>query len=191
MMPWHRQLVLALWLLWLIYWRVSAVGVKPARRVQSPLSRTLHIAPLVLAGLLLWIGPMRGAGLLFQRFLARSAGAYWCGLALLVLGLGFSIWARMTLGRNWSASVTVKHDHQLICTGPYAWVRHPIYSGVLLAFIGTAVVRGDWCGVLAVLIVLVTFWRKLRLEERWMIETFGDDYRRYRQRTAALIPLLL
>ena len=74
--------------------------------------------------------------------------------------------------------------------GPYAYVRHPIYTGLLLALIGTAIVRGEWRGVLAVLIALAALWRKLRLEERWMIETFGDEYRRYRERTAALIPFI-
>jgi protein-S-isoprenylcysteine O-methyltransferase Ste14 len=69
-------------------------------------------------------------------------------------------------------------------------VRHPIYTGLLLAFIGSALARGEWRGVLAVLIVFVALWRKLRLEERWMSETFGDEYRRYRAHTAALIPFL-
>ena len=86
--------------------------------------------------------------------------------------------------------MTVKQEHELIRGGPYAQVRHPIYTGLLLAFIGTAIVRGEWRGVLAVLIVFAALWRKLRLEERWMTETFGDEYRRYRERTAALIPFI-
>ena len=86
--------------------------------------------------------------------------------------------------------MTVKQQHELIRGGPYAYVRHPIYSGLLLAFIGTAIVRGEWRAVLAVLIAFAALWRKLRLEERWMIETFGDQYRRYRERTAALIPFI-
>jgi protein-S-isoprenylcysteine O-methyltransferase Ste14 len=84
----------------------------------------------------------------------------------------------------------VKQEHELIRSGPYAHLRHPIYTGLLLALIGSAIVRGEWRGVLAVLIACAALWRKLRLEERWMIETFGDDYRRYREHTAALIPFL-
>jgi protein-S-isoprenylcysteine O-methyltransferase Ste14 len=95
------------------------------------------------------------------------------------------------LGRNWSATVTVKQDHELIRTGPYAIVRHPIYTGVLFGFIGTALAVGQWRGVLAVVIVFVSFWRKLRIEERWMSETFGEQYRLYRAHTRALIPFLL
>jgi protein-S-isoprenylcysteine O-methyltransferase Ste14 len=186
-----RYLVPGLWLAWLLYWRVSAVGVKAARRRESPASRAAHLLPLALAGILLWVNTIPYGGVLLLRFLPRSYGAYWSGTALLALGLGFSVWARVHIGRNWSATVTVKEGHELIRSGPYALVRHPIYTGLLLAFIGTAIVRGEWRGVLAVLIVLAALWRKLRLEERWMSETFGDEYRRYREHTAALIPFLL
>jgi protein-S-isoprenylcysteine O-methyltransferase Ste14 len=186
-----RYLVPGLWVAWLLYWRISAIGVKAARRRESSASRAAHLVPLVLAAILLWIDSIPAGGVLFERFLPRSNGAYWSGTALLALGLAFSVWARLYIGRNWSATVTIKEDHELIRGGPYALVRHPIYSGLLLAFIGSAIARAEWRGVLAVLIVLVALWRKLRLEERFMSETLGDEYRRYREHTAALIPYLL
>jgi protein-S-isoprenylcysteine O-methyltransferase Ste14 len=186
----HTDLVPGLWIAWFIYWRIASAGVKAARRRESALSRAAHIVPIVLAGVLLWVPPFRGGGVLFQRFLPPSDGAYWAGTLLVALGLAFSVWARVSIGRNWSATVTVKEDHELIRGGPYALVRHPIYTGLLLGFIGTALVRGEWRGVLAVLIVFAALWRKLRLEERWMSETFGDQYRDYRKHTAALIPFL-
>jgi protein-S-isoprenylcysteine O-methyltransferase Ste14 len=187
----HTALVPGLWIVWFIYWRSASAGVKATRRRESAASRAAHIVPIVLAGLLLWVQPFPGGGVLFQRFLPPSDGAYWAGTLLVALGLAFSVWARVCIGRNWSATVTVKEDHELIRGGPYALVRHPIYTGLLLGFIGTALVRGEWRGVLAVLIVFAALWRKLRLEERWMSETFGDQYRDYRQHTAALIPFLL
>jgi protein-S-isoprenylcysteine O-methyltransferase Ste14 len=187
----YRYLVPGLWIAWMLYWRISAAGVKAARRRESPASRAAHLVPLLLAGILLWVHTIPGGGVLFERFLPRSYAAYWGGTALLAFGLAFSVWARVHIGRNWSATVTVKQDHELIRSGPYALVRHPIYTGLLLAFIGTAIVRGEWRGVLALLIVFAALWRKLRLEERWMIETFGEEYRRYRERTAALIPYVL
>jgi protein-S-isoprenylcysteine O-methyltransferase Ste14 len=187
----YSSLVSGLWIAWLIYWRVSATGVKAVRRRESALSRGAHLVPLAIAGLLLWIPTIAGGGILFRRFMPHTLASYWTGTLLLALGLAFSVWARVYLGRNWSATVTVKEDHELIRGGPYALVRHPIYSGLLLAFIGSAIARAEWRGVLAVLIVLVALWRKLRLEERFMSETFGDEYRRYRARTAALIPYLL
>jgi protein-S-isoprenylcysteine O-methyltransferase Ste14 len=187
----HRYLPPALWIAWLVYWRVSATGVKAVRRRESALSRAAHLVPLAIAGLLLWIPTIAGGGILFRLFMPQTLVSYWTGTLLLALGLAFSVWARVYLGRNWSATVTVKEDHELIRGGPYALVRHPIYSGLLLAFIGSAIARAQWRGVLAVLIVLVALWRKLRLEERFMSETFGDEYRRYREHTAALIPYLL
>jgi protein-S-isoprenylcysteine O-methyltransferase Ste14 len=187
----YNYLPPALWIAWFIYWRVSATGVKAVRRRESALSRAAHLVPLAIAGLLLWIPTIAGGGFLFQRFMPQTLLTYWTGTLLLALGLAFSVWARVYLGRNWSATVTVKEDHELIRGGPYALVRHPIYSGLLLAFIGSAIARAQWRGVLAVLIVLVALWRKLRLEERFMSETFGDEYRRYREHTAALIPYLL
>jgi protein-S-isoprenylcysteine O-methyltransferase Ste14 len=187
----HTGLVPGLWIAWFIYWRIASAGVKPARRRESPASRAAHIVPLLIAAILLWMNPIAGAGLLFERFLPASDTTYWAGTLLVALGLAFSVWARVYIGRNWSGTVTVKEDHELIRRGPYTLVRHPIYTGLLLGFIGTALVRGEWRGVLAVLIVFAALWRKLRLEERWMNETFGDQYRSYREHTAALIPFLL
>jgi len=126
-----------------------------------------------------------------ERFLPDAPATYWSGFAIVVLGLAFTVWARIVLGRNWSGIVTVKQDHELVTTGPYRWVRHPIYTGLLFAFAGSAIARGEWRGVLAVVIVLAGFWRKLKLEERWMIETFGDAYLRYREKVRALIPFVL
>ena len=186
----YRELIPALWIAWFMYWRISASGVKAVQRRESPASRAAHIVPLVIAGVLLWMRDIPGGGILFQHFLPWGYATYWSGTALLVLGLAFSVWARIYLGRNWSGTVTIKEQHELVRGGPYAYVRHPIYTGLLLAFIGTAIVRGEWRGVLAVLIAFAALWRKLRLEERWMIETFGDEYRRYRERTAALIPFI-
>jgi len=187
----YHYLLPGLWLTWIAYWRISAADVKPTQRHESPGSRAAHLLPLLVAGVLLWIRGDAADGWLFQRFLTRSLTTFWIGTAITAAGLGFSAWARVHLGRNWSATVTVKQDHELIRTGPYAIVRHPIYTGVLFGFIGTALAIGQWRGVLAVVIVFVAFWRKLRLEERWMSETFGEDYRGYRARTKALIPYLL
>ena len=187
----YHYLIPGLWLVWIAYWRISAADVKPTQRHESPGSRAAHLLPLLVAAVLLWIRGDAEDGWLFQHFLRPSVMKFWVGTAITAAGLGFSAWARIHLGRNWSATVTVKEDHELIRTGPYAIVRHPIYTGVLFGFIGTAFAIGQWRGVLAVAIVFVAFWRKLRLEERWMSETFGEDYRRYRERTKALIPFLL
>ena len=183
-------IVLLVWIAWLVYWGLSAANVKPAVRHESKWSRVSYIIPIVIASILLSIPSSVGGGFLFSRFLPPGIDAYWPGVILIATGLGFSTWARQHLGRNWSGTVQVKQDHQLICDGPYQFARHPIYTGTLVAFLGTAVVVGHWCGILAVLIAFGSFWRKLTLEERFMRETFGSAYEEYRARTAALIPYL-
>jgi len=184
------NLIGALWATWAVYWFIAALGVKQTRRLESPLSRALHIVPLFIAAWLLW-HPEMPHHFLEGRFLPDAPATYWTGVALVAFGLLFAIWARNVLGRNWSGLVTVKQDHELIRSGPYRYVRHPIYTGLLIAFAGSAIARGEWRGILALAIVFVALWRKLRLEEQWMIETFGDAYVRYRAEVRALIPFVL
>jgi len=103
----------------------------------------------------------------------------------------FTIWARRHLGRNWSGSVTIKADHELITTGPYRIARHPIYTGLLIAFAGNALVVGEVRGLIAFAIAFAALWRKLKLEERFMREQFGQAYVDYSRRVAAVVPFLL
>ncbi|HEX4025668.1 MAG TPA: isoprenylcysteine carboxylmethyltransferase family protein [Steroidobacteraceae bacterium] len=184
-------LIPALWLAWVCYWRIMSSDAKPTVRLESAWSRAAHLVPLFLAAALLLMGTVPHGGLLFHRFVARGWIVYWVGVALVAAGLGFAVWARVHLGRNWSASVTVKQGHELVRTGPYALVRHPIYTGLLLALLGSALARGQWRGLLAVLLALAGIWYKLTLEERWMRETFGAAYDEYRHHSRALIPYLL
>jgi protein-S-isoprenylcysteine O-methyltransferase Ste14 len=149
----------------------------------------MHIVPLALAGWLLWL-PAR-LPWLGLRLLPRGPAVFWTGAALTLAGLLFSVWARVYLGRNWSGTVTLKEDHELITGGPYGWVRHPIYTGLLLAVVGTAAVRGNLRGVAAIVLSAAALWRKLGLEESWMREQFGEQYRDYSRRVAALIPFVL
>ena len=187
----HQYLFPALWFAWAGYWWLLSRNVKASSR-QEPLdSRLLHIVPLLLAVLFLWLPSAPLPAVLTIRLMPWAEWEFWVGAALAAAGLLFTAWARIHLGRNWSGIVTVKHDHELITSGPYALVRHPIYTGLLLAFIGSAFARGEWRGVLAVHIVLLALWRKLKLEERWMREQFGAQYDAYGQRVAALIPFVL
>jgi protein-S-isoprenylcysteine O-methyltransferase Ste14 len=108
-----------------------------------------------------------------------------------VIGLGFSALARAWLGRNWSAEVTVKDGHELVRSGPYALVRHPIYAGMLLALAGTALMVGKWRALIGLALVVVALLRKLTVEERFMTEQFGEVYAHYRAEVSALIPFLV
>ena len=182
--------IAGLWLAWAAFWTVAAIGVKASARREPMRSRLLHLVPLAVAVLLLW-APAALPAWLHERFVAVARWPLWTGAALVAAGLLFTVWARLHLGRNWSGIVTVKHDHVLVTGGPYAIVRHPIYSGLLLAFAGSALASGEWRGVVAVLVVAAAFWRKLRLEERWMGEQFGAAYEGYRRRVRALVPFVV
>jgi protein-S-isoprenylcysteine O-methyltransferase Ste14 len=186
----YRYLFPAMWLTWALYWWVLSLDVKTPSRIEPFESRLLHVVPLMLAFYLLSV-PKLGYSVLNERFLPWSAWAFWVGAVLTAGGLFFAIWARHHLGKNWSGIVTVKEDHELIMTGPYGIVRLPIYTGLLLAFVGTAIALGEWRGVLAFAIVLWSLLRKLRFEERWMREQFGETYEAYSRRVPAIVPFVL
>ena len=186
----YRHLLPFMWLAWGCYWWAASRNVKVASRRETAQSRLSHMVPLFVAVFFLW-SPRSPIPALGARFLPREIWAFWAGAALTLAGLLFTVWARVHLGRNWSGIVTLKRDHELITSGPYKFVRHPIYSGLLLAFVGSAVARGEWRGIVAVALAFWAFWRKLRIEERWMREQFGAAYDEYAQRVPALVPFLL
>lgn len=183
----YRQLIGWLWLAWGLYWMLRAARAKTTERRESPASRFAHVAPLILGGILLGSHNMPWPWLT-QRLWPRSFAVYWIGMVLLVSGLLFTVWAREHLGRNWSGIVTVKQDHELIRTGPYAYVRHPIYTGGLTAVLGTALASGTLRAFLGFVIIAIALIRKLRIEEQFMAETFPGTYEAYRRHVAALIP---
>lgn len=118
-----------------------------------------------------------------------SLSLAWIGVALTALGIAVAIWARLYLGRNWSASPAVKEGHELVTTGPYAFVRHPIYSGITLATLGTAL-TGSIFGIAFFIIVTTIFLFRVGTEERYMLELFPGTYPAYRARTKRLVPLI-
>jgi protein-S-isoprenylcysteine O-methyltransferase Ste14 len=176
---------------WGLYWWITSRDVKQTQREESAVSRWGHLGPIALAGALLAMG-RTGIDVLDARLPGLDiAAALPLGTLLTAAGLLFASWARRHIGRNWSATVTLKADHELVTTGPYALVRHPIYTGLLLAFTGSALARDRWSGAMAIVIVLLSLWRKLRLEERWMRERFGSKYETYARRVKALVPFVL
>jgi protein-S-isoprenylcysteine O-methyltransferase Ste14 len=187
-----QHLLRLCWLAVVVYWIVSARGVKPPARTESLLKRLVaYWLPLVVAALLLGPGGWFSHTLLREQFVPHTTLVYSTGLVLCAVGALLAIWSRFLLGQNWSGTVQLKQDHELIDAGPYRLVRHPIYSGFLLLFLGNAVMVGDWRGLLAVAIVFVSFWRKLKLEEQWLTQHFGEAYRAYQRRTKALVPAIL
>jgi len=186
----HSYLFLVMWLGYFAYWWVMSTNVKVTERSESAPSRIARLVLIVCAVALLSL-PSVPLPLLNKRFLPHDLWCFWSGAAITAGGLLFSVWARRHLGKNWSQAVTVKGGHELITSGPYALVRHPIYTGLLLALLGSAVARGEWRGLLAVALVFGALWHKLRLEEKWMRAQFGESYEVYSRHVAALVPHII
>ena len=183
-------LIWSLWLIWFAVWNVMALRVKSVARPQSASARFLYLVLLALAFYLL-AAPGVPLPLLNDSFVPFTTWLPWLGAALTLAGITFTFWGRVLLGGNWSGGVTLKHGHELVVDGPYRWVRHPIYTGLLVALAGTALALGEWRGLLALAIAAAALWRKLRLEEALMRGQFGDAYALYAERVPALIPFVL
>ena len=178
------------WAAYLTYWQIAAAGAKANQRIESVGSRIFRTV-LLLGGVLLMCWPRIPVARLNWRLLPMTAGTFWIGAAVTVGGLLFSVWARVTLGANWSRSVTIKQGHELIRAGPYRLVRHPIYTGLLTGFLGTAIALGELRGVVAFVLIFASLWYKLQLEERFMRTQFGETYVDYSRHTKALVPWVL
>jgi protein-S-isoprenylcysteine O-methyltransferase Ste14 len=165
----------------------SALRNKPTQRRESPASRLAHLLPLALGGALI-AAPQPPSSALAWRLWPPSLAAYAMGVALVIVGLAFAIWARVHLGGNWSGTVTIKQGHELIRSGPYAYVRHPIYTGLLAALLGTTLASGTVHAAIGLAIIAVALVRKSRVEEGFMREIFPDAYPRYSAEVPALIP---
>jgi len=149
--------------------------------------RFFRIPILALTFVFLLTGWLR-MGPLAWRFVPDSEVTRGLGFALTLCGIAMAVWARIHLGRYWSDKVEVKVDHKLIRSGPYAHLRHPIYSGVLLGIAGTALAIGEWKGVLAFVILLTNYAMKARKEERLLSTQFGEEFEAYKKQSGFLFP---
>src|SRR5262245_1415918 len=177
------ELIFALgWAAFWLYWLMGAFFAKKSR-VAWPRELRIRAVIVVAAVLLTRLGAFRGHGLHTDWWRAGL------GLVLLALGLGFAVWARIHIGRNWGTPMTQKDDPELVTSGPYHLVRHPIYSGFLVAGVGTAVAL-NWFWLTAVILVGVYFLYSATVEERYMADQFPDDYPVYKRSTKMLVPFI-
>ena len=177
------------WIAFIVYWRIKAIGTKTTQRVEPAASNIVRTLTFLIVIVLLSTTRIP-LPLLYRHLWPSGLWSFWIGAAITVAGLLFAVWARVHLGANWSRSVTIKQDHELITTGPYALVRHPIYTGILTGFLGTAIALSQVRGAIAFVLVFLALWAKFRLEENWMRSQFGETYATYENQTAALVPYL-
>ena len=180
------ELVFAVgWAAFWLYWLAAAFSMK---RGRVPWSRELRIRAViaVVVILLLRLGAFRGHGLDTDPWRAAI------GLVFFALGLGFAIWARVHIGRNWGTPMTQKDEPELVTSGPYRLVRHPIYSGILVAGVGTALGLGlSWLWLTVVVLAGIYFVYSATVEERYLTEQFPDTYPAYQRSTKRLLPFIL
>ncbi|HWE75344.1 MAG TPA: isoprenylcysteine carboxylmethyltransferase family protein [Stellaceae bacterium] len=184
-----RLLLLAMWVGWLVYWAIAARGAKRAQWREPVSGLWLHSA-LALLGTVVLTVPRASPAILSLPFMPPSPIGAWLGVVITALGLWIAIAARIYLGGNWSARVEIKENHALIRTGPYRYVRHPIYSGLLLALLGSAIALDRWEALLGFGLIFAALWLKARHEEARLRHVL-PDYDAYASQTAALIPLVL
>jgi protein-S-isoprenylcysteine O-methyltransferase Ste14 len=173
-----------------LVWLLGAISTKRTIYRESSAERAGYWLVLVIGYFLV----IKSSSLPFPfdwLVVPHAPSSAWVGVFLCVSGLLFAIWARVILGRNWSGVITLKEEHELIVRGPYRVVRHPIYTGILAMFAGTAIAIGYFGGFLGLLLVFVSFWLKLKREEDLMLKHFPDKYVAYQRRVKRIIPFLV
>ncbi|HTY39543.1 MAG TPA: isoprenylcysteine carboxylmethyltransferase family protein [Candidatus Paceibacterota bacterium] len=183
-----EQWTLWCWLAYLISWAATWSYVKPAKWKQPPSDRMAY-------GLLLWIAIVLTIGSFNHRrlpwpFFSHPGGVVWLGFLTTLGGLLLAIWARVTLGRNWSSGMDIKEGHELITHGPYTFIRNPIYTALLLMLFGSALVTGSIFALVGCLCAFWSFWIRIRAEEDLMTKLFPNTYPAYAKRVKRLIPFV-
>jgi len=187
-----QRLVVACWIVLGAFWAIAATRGKKTLRIGPRWTGPgLRFGLLILVWLMIGIGISTGRLAPLRRLLLmHPPGFEVVGMALCVCGVALAIWARVHIGRNWGMPMSLREGHELVTTGPYAYVRHPIYSGMLLTMLGTALAIGAGWLIAFALFGAYFIW-SARTEERDMTERFPETYPAYRQRTRMLIPFLL
>ena len=187
----HRWLIVALWLGLIAYWAISAVGAKPslgARQTWKEIGLRLIVAALVL--IVLAVPPVRQTFRALQAYQARSVVLGVAGVVLCIAGVGLAVLGRFYLGRNWGLPASRKENPELVTDGPYRYVRHPIYGGIMLAMLGTAIGAGAFW-VVPLVLFSGYFVYSARREESIMIAQFPGQYPAYMRRTRMFLPFAL
>jgi protein-S-isoprenylcysteine O-methyltransferase Ste14 len=182
-----RFLIGVPWIVFFVYWIVGMFKTR-ATREKEPLSSRIAILFLEIVGYLLVFNSATGIGVLGSRFIPRNLVVAILGVIFTWAGIALAIWARYHLAEYWSARVTIKEDHRLIRTGPYTHLRHPIYSGLILATLGSAVAIDEWRCILGLCLVVLGYCLKAKKEEAMLSHQFGDAFREHQKHTGFLLP---
>src|SRR5437868_8874353 len=190
MEPIAKTIISACWGIFFVVWMLAAIFTKRAIYHESGTRRLRYLIPIALGCYLVFRGYRFGSP--FNLDLIPQTDTILCAAAILCLcGLGLCLWARAVLGRNWSGTVTLKEDHELIVRGPYRLVRHPIYTGILAMLIATWIEQGHIAGLIGLVLAFASFWIKSNAEEEVMRKQFPDQYVAYAEKVKRIIPFVL
>ncbi|MFZ0038720.1 MAG: isoprenylcysteine carboxylmethyltransferase family protein [Candidatus Acidiferrales bacterium] len=186
-LPTANQIIDSIWSALGVYWVISA---RQSGATKTPEAHSFRAVRFLILGttFVLLLSDWLRIGPLAWRFIPDNFAVRAIGIGLTVAGITVTVWARICLGRNWSDKVVIKEDHELIRSGPYAYMRHPIYSGVLLGVAGTALAIGEWRGVVAFCLLLTTYAIKAKKEERVLAGAFGAAFEEHARDTGFLLP---
>jgi protein-S-isoprenylcysteine O-methyltransferase Ste14 len=179
--------VYASWILFCLYWFISAFAAKRTAKREASGERLVHVL-FMAGGYILLFNPDPHWGVLNERFLPEIAPIAWFGGAVTLAGVLFAVWARRSIGKFWSAAVTIKEGHQLVRSGPYAHIRHPIYTGLLTAVAGTTLELGRYRALVALVIFVIGFSRKAKKEEAFLAHEFGESFDEHKRHTGFFLP---
>jgi protein-S-isoprenylcysteine O-methyltransferase Ste14 len=178
-----------LWIVLMLVWVVLMLGMKRAKKRERLDERLRYLLFLVL-GVWLIFGTHNDFAALNYRVLPNERVVWGIGLAVTAIGVGIAIWARLSLGANWSGTVTLKNEHELVRKGLYRWIRHPIYTGIALGMFGSAITRGYLIGLIGAGLILLSFYIKARKEESFLREEFGAGFEEHARQTGMFLPRL-
>ena len=185
-----KNIISVCWGIFFIVWVLAATSTKRTVYHENGARRLIYLIPILIGCYLLFRG-YRFPAPLSLVLIPHTEAILFIAMILTVCGLGLCLWARAVLGRNWSGTVTLKENHELIVRGPYRVVRHPIYTGLLLMLIGLSLEQGRIAGLIGFLLVFISLWIKLGYEEELMLKQFPENYPAYQQRVKRIIPFVL
>ncbi|MGA8494590.1 MAG: isoprenylcysteine carboxylmethyltransferase family protein [Xanthobacteraceae bacterium] len=183
------QIFTIIWIGWIVSWLAAAFWSAPTEKRGARAEAWIYRTVMLVGSILLW--PQTGRAFNEDRLWLVGYGGAYALAALAFAGLVFTWWARIHLGRLWSGTITRKQDHRIVETGPYALVRHPIYTGLIAAIVATAVAEATVAAIVGAVLAAFGLWLKARIEERFLAGELGADaYDAYRRRVPMLVPFL-
>jgi protein-S-isoprenylcysteine O-methyltransferase Ste14 len=188
--PLARNIITVCWGAFFVVWVLAALFTKRTVYHESGARRLRYMIPIALGWFLVFRGYRLGTPFNIQ-VIPQTEAILVAAAILCLCGLGFCLWARAVLGRNWSGTVTLKEDHELIVRGPYRVVRHPIYTGLLAMLVATAMEQGHLAGMIGFVVAFMSFWIKSSYEEEVMHKQFHEQYAAYQERVRRIIPFVL